>query len=322
MAKSRQPQPLAKPGLKTRLRAYARDHARVLFFSLGKLYRTPFAAIMTILMIAVALALPTCLYVLLNNLQTVTQKWDDTGQITLFLHSDATQQQIDKVKNQLDEDEQVKNVSYISAEQALAEFKQRSEFSQLIDGLPNNPLPPSLVVTPSNDAKLSSKLSQLTSRFEKLPHVEQVQLDTQWLQRLQSITEIIRRAILAIGLMLGLSVLLVVGNSIRLDIENRREEIEVTKLIGATDRFIRRPFLYGGMWFGLLGGVLALILVFIVLLAIRHPVQELVALYNSEFKLILPSFSQSIALVLTSIFLGLFGSWLAVNRRISKIQPS
>ncbi len=178
------------------------------------------------------------------------------------------------------------------------------------------------MVTPSNEAKQSNNLNKLTTQFKKLPHVEQVQLDMQWLQRLQSITEIIRRAILAIGLMLGLSVLLVVGNSIRLDIENRREEIEVTKLIGATDRFIRRPFLYGGMWYGLLGGVLALLLVFIVLLLIRQPAQELVALYNSEFRLILPSINQSIGLLLSSIFLGLFGSWLAVNRRISKIQPS
>jgi len=322
MAKSRQPQPLAKPSLKTRLRAYARDHARVLLFSLGKLYRTPFATAMTVLMIAVALALPTCLYVLLNNLQTVSQEWGDTGQITLFLHGNATQQQIDEVKNQLENNSQIENVAYISAKQALEEFKQRSEFNELIDGLPSNPLPPSLIVTPSDETKQSSNLNKLAAQFKKLPHVEQVQLDMQWLQRLQSITEIIRRAILAIGLMLGLSVLLVVGNSIRLDIENRREEIEVTKLIGATDRFIRRPFLYGGMWFGLLGGVLALLLVFIVLLLIRQPAQELVTLYNSEFQLILPSFSQSIALLLSSIFLGLFGSWLAVNRRISKIQPS
>ncbi len=144
----------------------------------------------------------------------------------------------------------------------------------------------------------------------------------QWLQRLQAITDIIRRAITAIGIMLGLSVLLVVGNSIRLDIENRRAEIEVTKLIGATDRFIRRPFLYGGMWFGLLGGILALLLVFIVLLVIRQPAQDLVGLYNSDFKLMLPSFIQSISLIGSSIFLGLFGSWLAVGHRIAKIQPS
>ncbi len=322
MAKARQPQPLARPNLKTRLRAYLRDHARVLLFSLGKLYRTPFATVMTILMIAVALALPVCLYVLLNNLQTVTQQWDDAGQISIFLENGATEQQIKQIENKLRDNKQIEHVDYISADKALEEFKQRSEFGELLQGLSNNPLPPTLVITPSKAAKNSEHIDDLKTQLTSLPHVEQVQVDMQWLQRLQSITAIIRHAIFAIGIMLGLSVLLVVGNSIRLDIENRREEIEVTKLIGATDRFIRRPFLYGGMWFGMLGGVLALILVFVVLLVIRQPAQELVSLYNSDFKLILPSFSQSLSLVLTSIVLGLFGSWLAVNRRISRIQPS
>ena len=322
MAKTRHQQPLNRPNLKTRLRAYARDHLRVLLFSLGKLYRTPFATIMTILMIAIALALPTCLYVLLNNLQNVTHQWDDAGQITLFLHSSSTEQQITEARKQLSNHALVDQVEYIPAETALLEFKQRSKFGELLESLTSNPLPPALVVTPIDKAKQGETLHKLKNEFQKLAHVEQVQLDMQWLRRLQAITSIIRRAIFAIGIMLGLSVLLVVGNSIRLDIENRRDEIEVTKLIGASDRFIRRPFLYGGMWFGLLGGALSLLLVFIVLIVLRHPAQELVSLYNSEFKLILPSFKQSLSLLLVSIFLGLLGSWLAVNRRISKIQPS
>jgi len=322
MAKARHQQPLARPSIKTRFRAYVRDHLRVLLFSLGKLYRTPFATTFTLLMIAVALALPACLYVLLNNLQTVTHKWDDAGQISLFLHIDTSEPALKQLKDTLSKHEQVENIDYISADLALNEFKDRSEFGELLEGLPVNPLPPTLVVTPIDSAKQSATLKKLKKEFQSLANVEQVQLDMQWLQRLQAITDIIRRAITAIGIMLGLSVLLVVGNSIRLDIENRRAEIEVTKLIGATDRFIRRPFLYGGMWFGLLGGILALLLVFIVLLVIRQPAQDLVGLYNSNFKLMLPSFIQSISLIASSIFLGLFGSWLAVGHRIAKIQPS
>ena len=322
MAGKRSQQPLAKPGLKTRTRSYARDHIRVLLFSLGKLYRTPLATSFTILMIAVALALPACLYVLLNNLQSVTHTWNDAGQISLFLHSKTTEQEINTMKNQLAEHSKIKDVAYIPAALALDELKHRSEFGELLEGLPSNPLPPSLVVTPVDLAKDNATLNALKKEFQALVHVEQVQLDMQWLQRLQAITDIIRRAITAVGIMLGLSVLLVVGNSIRLDIENRRAEIEVTKLIGASDRFIRRPFLYGGMWFGLLGGILALILIFTVLLVIRQPAQDLVSLYNSDFTLMLPSFKQSIGLIGTSIFLGLFGSWLAVGHRIAKIQPS
>jgi len=322
MVRVRHQQPLARPSIKTRLRAYVRDHVRVLLFSLGKLYRTPFATTFTLLMIAVALALPACLYVLLNNLQTVTHKWDDAGQISLFLPTETSERAIQQLKNKLTEHAQVAHVDYVPADLALREFKDRSEFGELLEGLPSNPLPPTLVVTPIVSAKQSSSLNKLKKEFQSLANVEKVQLDMQWLQRLQAITDIIRRAITAIGIMLGLSVLLVVGNSIRLDIENRRAEIEVTKLIGATDRFIRRPFLYGGMWFGLLGGILALLLVFIVLLVIRQPAQDLIGLYNSDFTLMLPSFAQSISLIGSSIFLGLFGSWLAVGHRIAKIQPS
>lgn len=322
MAGKRNQQPLAKPSLKTRMRSYARDHVRVLLFSLGKLYRTPLATSFTILMIAVALALPACLYVLLNNLQAVTHTWNDAGQITLFLHTKTSEQDIDKLVDTLEKHTQIENVNYISADIALSEFKHRSEFGELLEGLPSNPLPPTIVVTPIDTAKESASLNKLKNEFQSIAHIEHAQLDMQWLQRLQAITEIIRRAITAIGIMLGLSVLLVVGNSIRLDIENRRAEIEVTKLIGASDRFIRRPFLYGGMWLGLLGGILAMLLVFTVLLVIRQPAQDLVSLYNSDFQLMLPSYKQSFGLIGTSIFLGLFGSWLAVGHRIAKIQPS
>ncbi len=322
MAKAKRQQPLSKPNAKTRMRAYVRDHVRVLLFSLGKLYRTPFASAFTLLMIAVALALPACLYVLLNNLQTVTHKWDNAGQISLFLHSKTSEPAIKQLIDKLSEHKEVSNVEYLPADLALQEFKQLSEFGELLEGLPSNPLPPTLIVTPTDSAKHNGTLQELKKEFQSLPKVEQVQLDMQWLQRLQAITYIIRRAITAIGIMLGLSVLLVVGNSIRLDIENRRAEIEVTKLIGASDRFIRRPFLYGGMWLGLLGGLLALLLVFTVLLVIRQPAQELIGLYNSDFTLQLPSFTQSLSLVGSSIFLGLFGSWLAVGHRIAKIQPS
>jgi cell division transport system permease protein len=322
MAKAKRPQPLAKPNLVTRLRAYGRDHLRSLVFSLGKLYRQRFATTLTLLMIAVALALPACLYVLLNNLQAVTQNWDNAGQITLFLKVDSSDAAIQELRNRFADYPEIETVEYVPAEDALKEFRDRNEFGQLLDGLDDNPLPPTLILTPITAAKQTSKLNQLATDFRSYSNVDYVQLDMQWLQRLHAITNTVRRAITVISMMLAISVLLVVGNSIRLDIENRREEIEVTKLIGATDRFIRRPFLYGGMWYGLIGGVLALLLVLLVLLAIKRPIQELVGLYNSDFQLMFPSFRQSLGLVASSIGLGLFGSWLAVSRHIAKIEPS
>lgn len=323
MAKSkRQQQSLVNLGLLVRLRAYARDHARSLVFSLGKLYRQPFASVLTLLMIAIALALPASLFVLLNNLQGVTQKWDDAGEITIFLKSDTGLDSINKLRQRIQNYAEIASVTYVSAEAALKEFSARSEFGHLTEGLEENPLPPTLIASPKLESKNNNALQKLVSEFQTFKHVEHVQLDMLWLQRLQSIAQIVHRVIAVIGILLALSVLLVVGNSVRLDIQNRREEIEVTKLIGATNRYIRRPFLYGGLWYGLLGGILALILVFSVLLVIKSPVQNLIGLYETSFRLIFPSFEQSVALLLTSISLGLIGSWMAVGRHINKIDPS
>lgn len=317
----RRPSP-SRPNFLTRLRALVREHLRSLVFSLGKLYRHPFASTLTILVIAVALALPACMYLLLDNLQAVTEKWDDTGQITLFLDSDSSEAEIGKLREQLATLEEIESIRYVSAEQALAEFRSLSKLEYLIEGLEENPLPPTLTLTPFEQAKQAGHLDRLVQELGTFAQVEQVQLDMQWLQRLQAITVVVHRAIMMLGITLAISVLLVVGNSIRLDIENRREEIEVAKLIGATNRFVRRPFLYGGMWYGLLGGGLALLLVLLVMYVIEAPAQHLIGLYNSNFELIFPDLRQGLALVATSIVLGLLGSWLAVGRHIVRIEPS
>ena len=322
MVKARQLKPLIRPDRITRLRAHLRNHLRSLVFSLGKLYRQPFASTLTILMIAVALALPACMFVLLDNLRAVTHKWDDSGQITLFLNPHTTEKEIGKLRSRLSALKEIETVQFVSAEQALEEFRKLSELNSLIDGLENNPLPPTLILTPFETTRAPEILNRLLDEFSSYPGIEQIQFDMQWLQRLQGIAEIVQRAIMMIGIMLGISVLLVVGNSIRLDIENRRNEIEVTKLIGATNRFIRRPFLYGGMWYGLLGGILALLLVYAALLIIEQPAQHLVTLYNSDFKLVLLNARQALGLVATSVGLGILGSWIAVGRHIARIEPS
>lgn len=317
----RRPSP-NRPNSLMRFRALVREHLRSLVFSLGKLYRHPFASTLTILMIAVALALPACMYLLLNNLQAITEKWDDSGQITLFLNVDSSETEIKTLRTRLAALEEIESIKYLSARQALEEFRKLSKLEYLIEGLEENPLPPTLTLTPFEHAKQTGHLDRLVQDLGTYPQVEQVQLDLQWLQRLQAITGVVHRTIMMLGITLAISVLLVVGNSIRLDIENRREEIEVAKLIGATNRFVRRPFLYGGMWYGLLGGSLALLLVLLVLHLIEAPAQHLIGLYNSNFELIFPDLKQGLALVATSIVLGLLGSWLAVGRHIVRIEPS
>ena len=310
-----------KPKAITRLRAYGRDHLRGLIFSLGKLYQQPFATALALLVVAITLALPACLHVLLDNLQAVTYKWQDAGQITVFLKVQAGEKTIDKLHARFADHAKIASVEYVSAKEALEELRIHSEFRNLLDGLQENPLPPVFILTPAIDVKDPSSLDRLRNELQTFPDVEYVQLDMQWLQRLQAIIHIVRRAVFIIGFMLAVSVLLVVGNNIRLDIQNRREEIEVAKLVGATNKFICRPFLYGGMWHGLLGGALALLLVLTVLLLIAQPAQNLIGLYDSKFELIFPSVLEGLGLLALSVGLGLLASWLVVRRHISRIEP-
>ena len=161
----------------------------------------------------------------------------------------------------------------------------------------------------------------MTDSLSALPGVELAQLDVQWVKRLHAILQIIRRSVTALAALLSLAVLLVVGNTIRLDILNRRAEIEVTKLIGATDGFIRRPFLYGGIWYGLLGGILALALSGAALLLLREPVAQLSSLYASAFRLRMFDWRLAALVLGGGATLGWLGSWLAVGRHLKRIEP-
>jgi cell division transport system permease protein len=212
-------------------------------------------------------------------------------------------------------------VRLISAEQAMAEFRASSGFGGALDKLERNPLPPVLVVTPAANARAPQQAAALLAELEALPEVDLAQLDMEWLQRLQAIMNIARRGVTAIAILLGLAVLLIVGNTIRLDIQNRREEIEVIKLVGATDGFVRRPFLYGGIWYGLLGGVLAWLLVHGALLLINRPAEQLALLYGADHRLLGPGLQGTLLLLGVGAALGLLGSWLAVGRHLSAIEP-
>src|SRR5690606_18108425 len=190
--------------------------------------------------------------------------------------------QRDALADVLKRRDDVAGVKVISAEQALAEFRELSGFGGAIDALEDNPLPAVLVVTPAEGAT-EATFAGLAHELEALPRTDAVQLDAQWLKRLNAILEIINRGVVVIAGMFALAVIIIVGNTIRLDIQNRREEIVVTKLIGGTDGFIRRPFLYTGFWYGIAGGVMAWLLTGIALLVMEAPVGRLAGLYGSGF---------------------------------------
>lgn len=302
-----------------KFKAWRRHHRAMALDSLVRLLANPFASLMTWAVIAIALALPLGLFVFLNNAQLVSNNWDGNAQISLYLHETLSDQQGRNLASQLEADPAIAETKYLSKQQTLAEFKEFSGFGEALNYLDSNPLPAVIIVRPSS-LHLSSQ-EELIAQLQSLPEVEEAQLDLAWVKRLYYIMELGQRTILALGAVLSLAVLLVIGNTLRLAIENRRQEIIVVKLIGATDAFVRRPFLYTGIWYGLGGGILAWLLLNSSLYWLDGPVKSLASAYASDFSLIGLSLGNSLLLLLSSILLGWLGAWLAVGRHLSKVEP-
>ncbi|EDY85565.1 cell division protein [gamma proteobacterium HTCC5015] len=310
-----------KVELKTQLSSYATHHLRVFVSSLGRLYQFPGPSAMTVAVIAIALALPTGFYVALKNAQRLSGGWDGATKISLYLAPHVSEQQGLNLSNRLKPHRQIESLRYISQSEALNEFADRSGFGDALNALDNNPLPAVIVITPLIDKEDPQALDRFRHEMERLPEVDIVQLDMQWVKRLLGIMSMVQRGLLVIASLLGVAVILVIGNTIRLDIQNRAREIRVQKLIGATNTFVRRPFLYTGFWYGLFGGIAAWLLVSIGLAFLAGPTSRLAGLYQSNFSLSYLSFGGGLTLLLLSIALGYFGSWLAVGRHLKEIEP-
>ncbi|MBN1378154.1 MAG: cell division protein FtsX [Gammaproteobacteria bacterium] len=314
-------QQTGKPQLRTRIQAYGINHLHVFFSSLGRIWRAPFASLMTASVIGIALALPAGFYTLLQNLQQLSGGWDGAARISLYLHNNVSLSQAEKFAKQLNTTPQIEKVRVIDKDAALEEFKALSGFGDALDALDSNPLPMVIVVTPVVDTENPQRVENLVEELANRPEVELVQLDLQWVKRLYTIMNLVQRGLIVIAGMLALAVILVIGNTIRLDIQNRHSEIQVNKLIGATNAFIRRPFLYTGFWYGLFGGLTACVLVVTALSLLQGPAKRLAGLYDSGFRVVNLGFGNSILLIAIAILLGYLGSWLAVGRHLRDIEP-
>lgn len=299
---------------------WSKEHLRVLLFSLGKIARAPLAAGLTALVIGIALALPAGLYVAVRNLSTIGYSWQESLQISLFLKDSVSPERGAAMTREIGADTAVARAQYISREQSLAEFRELSGFGEALDLLQDNPLPAVIAVTPQR--KLAkADVQALVERMSELPEVDLAKLDQQWLERLYAVLAIAERAVGIIALLLGLAVMVIIGNTIRLDIEARREEIEVMKLIGAPGSFVRRPFLYSGFWFGFGGGVLAWILVGIGTSMLDAPSADLAALYGSDFRVSGLGIADGLSLIASGVVLGWAGAFVTVTRRLAQIEP-
>lgn len=303
------------------LARWSEAHLRVLFFSLGKLWQQPVASLLTAAVVGVTLALPAALHVLLNNINAVSYSWESTLQASLFLKDSVAQARGETLATEIAQWPAVSHAGYISRAQSLAEFRELSGFGQALDTLNENPLPAVIVVTPK-PASSREQVTALIYALGQLPEVELAKLDQQWLERLYAVLEIVRRAIALIAAMLALAVVVIVGNTIRLDIENRREEIVVMKLIGAPDGFIRRPFLYTGLWYGLAGAVIACVLVEVTVLALSGPSRRLAGLYGSSFHLSGLTSGTAASVFAAGVLLGWAGAFWTVTRHLGKFEPT
>jgi cell division transport system permease protein len=304
------------------IQAYFARHAQTLVGSLGRIVGHPFATLMTMGVVAIALALPLLLNVFLSNGRTVIGSWNDAFDLSVYMDKKADGARAAALAKQLRQRNDVAAVRVIPAEQALAQFRDDSGFGKALDALSDNPLPDTLVVTPTLVASTPEGTEALKKAIAAMPDVHAVQLDTDWVKRLHAMLDILRRVVLLTACLLGAGVVLIVGNTIRLDILNRRAEIEVMKLVGASDRFARRPFLYSGIWYGLGGGIMALTLVAIAVAVLARPVDELAKLYGSPFHLQGLTFATAAAALGLAIGLSWFGSWLAATRHIRGIDPT
>lgn len=303
------------------MKAWLARHAQTLLGSLGRIVRHPIATAMTVAVIAVALALPLFFNVLLQNARAATANWNQAFELSVYLNQKAGVDRAEALAKQLRARPDVAAVRVITADQALTEFRNSSGFGKALDALDGNPLPNTLIVTPTLAASTPDATVELKTSIGAAADVETVQLDTEWVQRLNAMLDVLRRVLWLTGGLLGLSVVLVVGNTIRLDILNRRDEIEVMKLVGATDGFARRPFLYSGVWYGLGGGVLAVAMVAIAVAVLSQPLGHLASLYGSQFHLMGLRFGSVVRILGLSIALGWLGSWIAATRHIRAIEP-
>ncbi|NNC78040.1 MAG: FtsX-like permease family protein [Woeseiaceae bacterium] len=302
------------------LSTWINRHLTTASSSLGRLASQPFASLMIILVIGVTLALPSALNLLIKNATAVSGNWDNALDFSVFLDRDMTLDEAENLATLIRQRADVATVTLVSADDALSEFVEHSGFGDALNQLSKNPLPHTLVVRPG-PANTSASMTLLREELSNLPETEAVQVDTEWVQRFHAILDIVQQGVLIGSVLLGAAIVVIIGNTIRLDIQNRRDEIEVTKLIGAPNSFVRRPFLWTGFWYGLFGGLLAIGLVWSGIFMLREPIGRLAGLYQSNVAILAFDLRELGIIIGIAIGLGLFGSWVAAARHMQRIEP-
>ncbi len=301
----------------TRFHYWSLCHLRALLYSIGELFRAPVASLMTIAVIGIAITLPAGLFVLLQNLQGVSHNWQHQPRITLYLKTNAQQANTQKLIQNLKANTDIGSVEYISPQQGLSQFSKVGAFAAALQELPENPLPAVIVVKPSSLNPTPASVALLYSKLKQLPAVDIAQLNLNWIKRVYYLLSLGKRFTYGLALLFGIAVMLIVGNTIRLVVQRHRQELTVLRLIGATPAFIRRPFLYRGVFYGIIGGMLAWILISIMILWLKGPTAALASTYKQTFILNGLNIQDGIALIVFCALLSFIGTWFALRQHLN-----
>ncbi|MAI38095.1 cell division protein FtsX [Alteromonas genovensis] len=297
------------------------SHVRQALSSLGELWRQPLASLMTIGVLGLSITLPSTLYIMVKNTEKITAGWEQASEISLFLTPNISANRSQQLVTRLNTWQEIESVVYIPADDALKEFQHLSGLGDAIAYLEKNPLPDVVLVTPTDKNASPSAARALLDKLRQQREVDIGKLDIEWLERLYAVIAIASDLVMLIGVLLFIAVVLIIGNTIRLNILNKYDEIVVMKLVGATDAFIHRPFLYTGFWYGLLGGLMAWFAVIIILWWMDSSITTFAAMYQKEFNITGLTGSALLTMLGLSVLLGLLGSLISVQRHVRQIEP-
>jgi cell division transport system permease protein len=296
-------------------------HLQAFLGSLGRLARAPFATFLTLLVIALALSLPAALKLFVSNAQAATGNFASAVDLSVYLKPDIPLAKAQQLSQAAQQRPDVAAVTLIPADKGLEDFRTYSGFGDALAALKENPLPHVLHVRPKAQASSAAALEALRNYFTAWPEVDLVQVDSEWVMRFNAILEVLRRVLVIAVVLFGIGVLAVIGNTIRLEIQGRRAEIEVTKLVGGSNAFVRRPFLYTGMLYGLGGALLAWGILALIVLLLRDSVATLARLYGSRYVLEGLALADVGTLLGAGVLLGWFGAWISAARHLQRIEP-
>ncbi|WP_278182795.1 permease-like cell division protein FtsX [Vibrio misgurnus] len=317
MTKTRQSKPRAQQRSKND--SFITIHLKQAKASFAALWRRPLGNILTLAVISMALALPASLYLLSKNIASVAERVAVPSQLSVYLQTEIPEPRIIVLKDSLERRAEVSLVEYISPQQGLDELSQYAGFEQAISLLDNTALPAVLVVTPQVESR--DQLQTLAHSLRAEEGVTDVRMDEDWFARLDAIRHLATIVVISLSSLMLMSVFLIVGNTLRFNVQANKEEIQTMKLIGATDSYILRPYLYSGMWFGLLGAVVAWLLTALITVLLNGAVATLAMLYDSRFRLIGLSWDESLLLLMLGVLLGCVAAKVSAQRHLKEIEP-